>query len=103
MSGLALFFSGSLYDEDAIDVSGPVNTSMCVFERNNAGDGGAIYSNAGYDMITDSRFKENVAGITPSEVASSALQSCSRERSRLPRNVCSASLPATLYTEQRRE
>ena len=116
MSGLALFFSGSRYkyEENATRVYGPVNTSMCDFERNNAGDGGAIYSNAGYDNITHSRFKGNVAGIAPGEMVllrarwlpmpnrELALHSCS-SASRLSRSVCSASLPPTLETEQRRE
>ncbi|CAN0183065.1 unnamed protein product [Scytosiphon promiscuus] len=34
---------------------------MCVFEGNEAVDGGAIYSAAGYDSITDSRFEGNLA------------------------------------------
>lgn len=64
ISGLALFSSGSLWTDQVPD-SGPANTSMCVFARNRAIDGGAMYSAAGYDMIKDSRFEDNLAGMSP--------------------------------------
>lgn len=63
-SGLAFFSSGSPWEEDSPDVSGPSNVTMCVFERNNAVDGGGMYSAAGYDMINDTLFEDNLAGMT---------------------------------------
>ncbi|CAM9892814.1 unnamed protein product, partial [Ectocarpus sp. 8 AP-2014] len=59
--GMALFSSGSVWNAESPDDSGPANTTTCVFERNSAEDGGAIYSAAGYDMISDSWFEDNIA------------------------------------------
>lgn len=61
LSGLAMFFSGTLWNKEDLD-SGPANTTECEFERNNATDGGGMYSVSGYDIIRDSRFEANVAG-----------------------------------------
>ncbi|CAN0014564.1 unnamed protein product [Scytosiphon promiscuus] len=58
--GLALFSSGSLFDDDEPG-SGFVNTTMCVFQGNSAVDGGAVYSAAGYDEIKDCLFEDNLA------------------------------------------
>ena len=44
------------------DTSGPANTTNCFFERNNATDGGGIYSAAGFDIIEGCWFEENLAG-----------------------------------------
>lgn len=63
---MALFSSGSVWNVESPDDSGPANTTTCVFERNSAEDGGAIYSAAGYDMISDSWFEDNIAGKEPS-------------------------------------
>ncbi|CAM9729174.1 unnamed protein product, partial [Pylaiella littoralis] len=60
--GMALFSSGSVWNKQIPDDSGPANTTACLFESNRAGEGGAIYSAAGYDMIKDSRFEDNFAG-----------------------------------------
>lgn len=65
-SGLALFSTGSTWSKNEPDVSGPANTTNCVFERNIATDGGGIYSAAGYDIIRDSWFEANLAGETMS-------------------------------------
>ncbi|CAM9477686.1 unnamed protein product [Ectocarpus fasciculatus] len=59
--GMALFSSGSVWNMESPDDSGPVNMTTCVFERNSAEEGGAIYSVAGYDMISDSWFEDNLA------------------------------------------
>lgn len=64
LSGLALFSSGSFPDKDEPD-SGPVTATTCIFEGNNAVDGGAVYSAAGYDGIKDCLFKDNLAGMSP--------------------------------------
>lgn len=60
--GLALFSSGSEWDRKFPDDTGFANTTWCVFERNKAEDGGAIYSAAGYDLIKDCLFDSNLAG-----------------------------------------
>ncbi|CAM9161301.1 unnamed protein product [Ectocarpus sp. 13 AM-2016] len=59
--GLALFSSGSPWDEESPDVSGPSNITMCMFERNTAVDGGGMYSAAGYDTVNDTWFNDNLA------------------------------------------
>ncbi|CAM9112289.1 unnamed protein product, partial [Sphacelaria rigidula] len=59
--GLALFSSGFVWNAQAPDTSGPANVTLCVFDRNKAVDGGAMYSVAGYDMINNSSFEENRA------------------------------------------
>eukprot|EP00903_Cladosiphon_okamuranus_P007092 g6891.t2 len=59
--GLALFSTGSAWNEAEPVKSGPANTTNCVFDRNNATDGGAIYSAAGYDIVQDCWFEANVA------------------------------------------
>lgn len=59
---MALFSSGSVWDEDSPNDSGPANTTSCVFEGNTAIDGGGIYSTAGYDIIKESWFGRNMAG-----------------------------------------
>lgn len=65
--GLALSSSGSVSDSQEPD-SGPVETSMCFFQRNKAVDGGAVCSAAGYDLIEGSRFEDNLAGMSPGQV-----------------------------------
>ncbi len=57
-----MFSAGILWSEAEPDTSGPANVSGCVFEHNNATDGGGIYSAAGYDIIQESRFEGNFAG-----------------------------------------
>lgn len=63
-SGLALFSTGSAWSNAEPVESGPANTTNCIFDRNNAtgGDGGAIYSAAGYDIVEDCWFEANIAG-----------------------------------------
>ena len=60
-SGVAHFSSGSK-EADGDNGSGPAYTTGCKFEGNNATDGGAMYSAAGYDKIVDSSFTGNLAG-----------------------------------------
>lgn len=61
-SGLAMLFTGTLWNEDDPVDSGSANVTECEFERNSASDGGGMYSVSGYDIIQDSRFEANVAG-----------------------------------------
>ena len=75
-SGLALFSSGSVWNKHSPNSTGPANMTKCIFERNKAVDGGAMYSAAGYDMINSSWFEGNLAGMSPSVV--------SRESSEIP-------------------
>lgn len=72
---MALFSSGSVWNNEAPDDSGPVNTTTCVFERNRADEGGAIYSAVGYDIINDSWFEDNFAGTRPVSVHSGSIES----------------------------
>lgn len=60
---MALFSSGMIPNEDRPEDPGPLTTTGCVFEGNRAEEGGAIYSAAGYEQITDCWFEDNFAGI----------------------------------------
>lgn len=60
---MALFSTGSAWSSAAPFESGPANTTNCVFDHNNATDGGAIYSAAGYDIVRDCWFEANFAGV----------------------------------------
>ena len=61
-AGVALFSSGSGLDE--IDgIYGPSYITGCRFDGNTATNGGAIYTAYGYDVVVNSLFTRNVAGI----------------------------------------
>ena len=50
-----------MWDEETGGL-GPSNITGCSFEDNEATDGGAIYTAAGYDMVVNSSFTRNFAG-----------------------------------------
>ena len=54
--------SSSQLDEETV-ASGPSKITGCHFDGNTATEGGAIYTAVGYDMVADSLFTRNYAGI----------------------------------------
>ena len=54
--------SSSQLDEEAV-ASGPSKNTGCHFDGNTATEGGAIYTAVGYDIVVDSLFTRNYAGI----------------------------------------
>ena len=52
----------SQLDEETISF-GPSKITGCHFDGNTATEGGAIYTAVGYDMVVDSSFTRNYAGI----------------------------------------
>ena len=52
----------SQLDEETVGF-GPSKITGCHFDGNTATEGGAIYTAVGYDMVVDSSFTRNYAGI----------------------------------------